>query len=455
VTLIGDFPDHLRHIAGFLQNGTPLLSRVSSVHRHVLSPLSVAASGGVEHVHLRVGYSYDVTLAGVQHLLGVRTTRLQLYTGPGGTGGVMEPGGTVCELVSHAMKHCPQLVDLEVQGCASMTDDVLVAFVVARPKLKRLSVCGCPGVTDATTWAVARYCPELEVLRLYECPLVTPDSIVGVVHACPNLTTLALSAVGDSVNGVLESLAQHCRGLRALYLPVHEDRSSAAVAGALRANPSIRVLSLEAMGCPDVTGVASAISTLRDLEELQLGATANLVNEDLRTIASGARKLRTLCVARCTRINDEGMGIVAECWPDLVHLNLNGCTSITAYGVTTVVTRCRKLQSLDIGLMRLHDVYVGNPWGLTQELGPLHAMLVALGRYGKELRELNLSGVLIPKGGDLEAVLAGCRKLQRIRVFSLRGLWRDDLEKLQVRYPQCTFVHTSRGAGWVVSTTPK
>ena len=64
-------------------------------------------------------------------------------------------------------KHCPNLTDIRLQGCA---------------------------ITDAAVIALAKHCPNLTDIRLDRCANITDAAVIALAEHCPNLTTIDLRA---------------------------------------------------------------------------------------------------------------------------------------------------------------------------------------------------------------------------------------------------------------------
>eukprot|EP00128_Syssomonas_multiformis_P000635 Colp12_sorted_trinity150504_noHs@21399 len=84
---------------------------------------------------------------------------------------------------------CPYLEDVNVSGCAKLTDNALVNFAKSCPKLKALDLSDCIQLTDKAMHALRTHCQDLQSISINRCGLVTPAAILPLARL-PKLTTL-------------------------------------------------------------------------------------------------------------------------------------------------------------------------------------------------------------------------------------------------------------------------
>ena len=99
---------------------------------------------------------------------------------------------------------------LNIDNCAKVTDDGLVAVLTASRDLRRLAVGNCGYLTDGALEAAIRYCPRLRHLDVSRCSF-TAEAVLGIAVRCTQLRTLVVASC--PVAGNIRTLAE-LRGVR-------------------------------------------------------------------------------------------------------------------------------------------------------------------------------------------------------------------------------------------------
>ena len=80
---------------------------------------------------------------------------------------------------------CERLEELNLRGCAQLTDHALYAFASRSSKyasIRRLDIGGCVLLTDSGVLELLKACSRLQWLNLSGCPRASGMSLFGVSH---------------------------------------------------------------------------------------------------------------------------------------------------------------------------------------------------------------------------------------------------------------------------------
>jgi hypothetical protein len=108
---------------------------------------------------------------------------------------------------------CTQLTTLDVGRVPSLTDS---AFEGVAERCAQLNVSGCALVSDRLLARLARSSPGLERLMCGDCPRVTRAGILGVCAGCPRLAWLHVRGSSTMDEACLYALAKLCPRLESL-----------------------------------------------------------------------------------------------------------------------------------------------------------------------------------------------------------------------------------------------
>eukprot|EP01137_Pigoraptor_chileana_P016292 Opistho-2@5744 len=114
----------------------------------------------------------------------------------------------------------PLLQHLNIGQCAAVDDCTQVAVTIAEscPDIRSLDFWRLSSLDYSGINAIANSCPRLEELDCGWCGRIDANSgcLANLARSCPNLKKVFLTAVRNTRAEDIESLAQHCKGLRQL-----------------------------------------------------------------------------------------------------------------------------------------------------------------------------------------------------------------------------------------------
>ncbi|KAI8464494.1 MAG: hypothetical protein J3K34DRAFT_526127 [Monoraphidium minutum] len=376
-------------------------------------------------------------------------------------------GGSVHGIAAVAL---PALEDLDLTGCAALSDASLRGALMGLTSLRRAALPGGAGLSDETLRAAAGALPALEALALQGCgAAVAFNGLQARAGGFPALTRLELRSC-DSVDGprlaavlegsplLAELLLEGCLQLHALTLQ-HPRLASVRLAGcrhlrsaALRCR-QLTSLSFEPPspglpGCTALTSLSLLSDSARRLELRGLPA--------LSTVRLEAPALRELAVAECDALaapalaaavggRRDGPGGAAPPGDAGAHLleclRIDGCGGMRELELRhrnlrrLSVSGCARLSGLAAALPSLAELSLEDCPELSRLAlrdGALTGLalgscsgLVALALEAPRLASLDLRGC-----GRLERLFLGCPRLEALDATFCAALSDQTLQDL-------------------------
>ena len=304
---------------------------------------------------------------------------------------------------------CRLLRVLRLPGCALLTDAGLAGFLSLKGALlEELDVTGCALMTNLAMRAIAESCPALRRLNMAGVSLVNDAGVRLLVEGCERLEWLNMAAI---------------RGSR---IPRVTDEGLALLGGA----PALRSMSIGLARISDrgvhalVAGRGGAGARLRTLSFAQCD---QLADGSLLAIGHCCPQLEELDLCGTRNLTDDGVVAIARGCPLLRRLSLRGADKLTDASIIAVSESCPALETLIVNGCELTD-----------------ACLVAFGKANFALHALDLQNtrrithVGLGALGDIEfrggSVVRGCPKLSLLRLTDCEASERD-IRTLALRLP--------------------
>ncbi|KAI6673377.1 hypothetical protein NL676_001283 [Syzygium grande] len=354
----------------------------------------------------------------------------------------------------------------------SLGDDALARVAASLPSLKKLKLKGCVDVSDDGLRAFSlRRPPALEKVSLAACGFGA-RGIVSLLLNCPSLRDLTLKRLRklDAQSTPLSIDA---------YYEGDDDDSAANDANAPKKKKKKQAnFQLERLCIKDLHNARLFIPLLcsskplkslvvcrssgnwdRVLESLRLrgdgGATAiaeiqmqnvQMGDSGLTAIAGSCPDLDTLYLSRVTDCSDEGLSAIASSCKKLRKLHIDAWTrfggrTIGEEGIAALAAKCSRLQELvlmgvpvrapSLGLLAsncpcLERVALCN----TDSVGDREMEAIAA-KFGA-VKKLCIKNCPITARG-VEAVVAGCASLVKLKVKRCRGIGQESVSQLRAR----------------------
>lgn len=191
--------------------------------------------------------------------------------------------------------------------------------------LQSLDISYCRKITDKGLSAVAEGCRDLRTLHLAGCRFVSDSLLEALSKNCHSLEELGLQGCTNITNSGLSVLVEGCRRIK------HLDINKCSNIGDIGISSVSKACSL-------------TLKTLKLLDCYKVG------DESILSLASYCKNLETLVIGGCRNISDESMkSLAAACSNSLRKLRMDWCLNITDSSLDCIISRCKKLEVLDIG----------------------------------------------------------------------------------------------------------
>ena len=238
------------------------------------------------------------------------------------------------------------LEELNISHCQRITDQGLVAAAAQFPGLRSLDCSRCYQLVEEGMLALSEKCKKLERLFVMGCRGLTRHAISSVLARCPLLVHVevpGIRVIASDMFALENRCLRNLRGLNVSNCKGFDDRALLNLAGLealetlnLHANPGITDLGL------------GAIASFKHLGRLCLARCSKITDNGLIKIATNCRRIRRLELDFCVLISDTGIMFVVDFFESLEYLSVRGCTNVTDVGVRCVLKHCHYLLELDV-----------------------------------------------------------------------------------------------------------
>ncbi|KAF8007601.1 hypothetical protein BT93_K1566 [Corymbia citriodora subsp. variegata] len=336
----------------------------------------------------------------------------------------------------------PSLKKLKLKGCVDVSDDGLRAFALRRPPaLEKVSLAAC-GFGACGIVSLLCNCPSLRDLTLKRLRKLDAQSTPLSIDACRDgdddeeAKNANASKKKKRADFQLERLCIKDLHNARLFIPLLCSSKPLKSLVVCRSSGNwdrvLESLRLRREG-------ATSISEIQ-MENVQMG------DPGLTAIAGSCPELDTLYLSRVTDCSDEGLSAIAGSCKKLRKLHIDAWTrfggrTIGEEGIAALAAKCSRLQELvlmgvpirapSLGLLAsncpcLERVALCN----TDSVGDREMEAIAT-KFGA-VKKLCIKNCPITAKG-IEAVVAGCANLVKLKVKRCRGIGQETVSRLRAR----------------------
>ncbi|KAG0756384.1 hypothetical protein G6F24_011188 [Rhizopus arrhizus] len=243
-------------------------------------------------------------------------------------------------------------------------EDLLKSTVVCR-KWNKL-------VFDGSLWS------KINIIPFYKT--IPTDYLLKLIKASSGFLKIANFRGCIQFNGhALRVLSEHCPNVQVMIINGCRNLSAASITCFLQRAHQLRVLDVS--GLDTVKNSTLAINSLSRLEKINLSWCRNITGQGLvPLVTSCSSSLRYLKIDGCPQLDDATMETFGRHMPNLTHLSLAACTSLTDTGL---------LSFLSIQKTKITHLNLSSCARLTD------ATLRHLSQYTPHLTHLELSGCVL------------------------------------------------------------
>jgi hypothetical protein len=229
--------------------------------------------------------------------------------------GLHEAGGT---WLSEAAE---SLTTLKLHNCSRMADGTLHSILSRCKSLVELDLSGCSSVTD--DGLVGVHLLQLRTLNISGCLLLGNGSIRSITEGCPSLLSINVAGMINVSDAGLEALGKGAPLLESLTIN-----------GASKYGYARRVTE---------EGLRGLVSELRALKHFVAPNMRRLGDQVLRDLARRAHRLEELNVA-ATAVTGKGLIALSRGCPALRLLNATGVQHVSDRVLVALGTGCPRLR---------------------------------------------------------------------------------------------------------------
>jgi hypothetical protein len=253
---------------------------------------------------------------------------------------------------------CVNIQRLSLEFLKSMNDSDIQAILYNSatnenyfPNLTDITIGGCHSLTDLAVEYIFNYCPALTSLSLYWNPQFTAaiaNSFQSHQQIAHNLKKLTLSGVKHLTNASIVQIAEKCVNLTYLDTTRIADLSAEGLIGIGRNIKNLEIFINYANPLTDDLGLISIGNKCRNLFVVDLTGARLISDKAIATIVQNNPQLIKLILQWCLLLGDDSLEAIGQNCHALRHLSVHGLQQITPRGIELLAEGCTKLEIIDI-----------------------------------------------------------------------------------------------------------
>ncbi|XP_053742793.1 dynein regulatory complex subunit 6 [Synchiropus splendidus] len=243
-----------------------------------------------------------------------------------------------------AVANASKLKRFTIQGNYQISDVGWKTLCVASPELCRLHAAECPRMTDASLKSVAAL-KNLQYLDVSYCHNLSDQGISHLADgsSASKLKELNVSHCGVITDEGVRRIAQRLVELRRLNLSYCDRLSDAALAGLSGSS----LHSLDVSGCNIHDQGLAALEKI-PIKTLILADCINITDDGIEVLCQHVRHLEHVDVSHCTSLSDTSVRALSFYCPGLVALRVSGCLKLTDMAVQYLTSGAQYVRELDV-----------------------------------------------------------------------------------------------------------
>ena len=229
-------------------------------------------------------------------------------------------------------KSCPLLEKLEIESWV-FDDEILLSLSQHCPRLRHLLVGWFHAEADAEE--------QVEEEEEEEQSMVTEAALIQLFQSCPDLRSLEYLP-RSATDASLRAIAVHCRQFEMIGIRCNTQVTDAGLCDMFKACPHLTTVQIHV--CPNVSD-ESILALTRYCPEIRIMTLdcPKLTETSLLYVAAHIRKLQELNVCSMS-LSDDLVSVISRRCKRLKSFSRTSCTGVTAVGILSVISRCRRLK---------------------------------------------------------------------------------------------------------------
>lgn len=379
-----------------------------------------------------------------------------------------------------ALAEAKNLERLWLGRCKLITDMGVGCIAVGCRKLELISLKWCLGVGDLGVELLALKCKYLKSLDLSYLPItdrclssifklqyledlvlegcfgIDDDSLASLKHGCKSLKKLDISSCQNiSHNGLASLTSGSGRVLEQLVLS-HGSPVTLALADSLKKLPMLQSIKLD--GClVTYAGLQAIGNWCVSLKELSLSKCPGVTDDGLSSLLTKHKDLQKLDITCCRKITYTSIDNITESCTTLTSLRMESCTLVPREAFVLIGQRCHFLEEIDItenevddeGLKSISSCSKLSSLKLGICLNITDEGVAHVGMCCSKLVELDLYRCTGISDSGISAIARGCPGLEMINIAYCKDITDSSLISLS----KCSSLNTveSRGCPLITS----
>ncbi|XP_022144548.1 SCF E3 ubiquitin ligase complex F-box protein grrA [Momordica charantia] len=198
-------------------------------------------------------------------------------------------------------------------------------------------------LTDESVKELSKFLPLIKFINLSNCSNLTCSSLFSLARNCPALTEVKMKNVNLEKDEDYTTDLSHPQ-LMSLDLSGNRNLCNEGVGKIASIFPNLELLKLN--HCAGITeeGIGELLRVCNKIRHLELNFCTGIKNLEMDFEVSAMEALRLQRLA----IEDSTLAVIGRRCPSLIHLDLLGCSKVTAEGVKEVVRNCRRLREINL-----------------------------------------------------------------------------------------------------------
>ncbi|KGN45231.1 F-box/LRR-repeat protein 7 [Cucumis sativus] len=246
------------------------------------------------------------------------------------------------EVLNSVANSCLSLKKLVLSRCSNFSLSGILLLLYKNLPIEWFCLEAAEFLTDESVKELSEFLPMVKFINLSNCSNLTCSSLFILARNCPALTDIYMKNVNlknehyttDFVNNQLMSLD----------LSENKNLCNEGLGKIASSFPNLELLKLNHCGGITEEGLGEVLSVCTKIRHLELNFCTGIKNIVMKFQLSAMEVLRL----RRLVIEDSTLAMVGRRCPSLIHLDLLGCSKVTAEGVMEVVRNCRGLREINI-----------------------------------------------------------------------------------------------------------
>lgn len=249
--------------------------------------------------------------------------------------------------------HLP-LKKLALSHCQNFTLLGISSILHAHQFLSELDLRGAYFLTDQCMKDLSGYLSNVTSINLAACSKLTNSTFFILTKSCSSLTEIKMERTNLGEEDHVVDLVKNTR-IRSLKLAGNERMSDDSLSKFASVCPNLQLLDVSF--CAGITGggIAEILKSCDDVRHLEVNFCAGVKSFGADSKLSKLGVLKAAGSGIC----DEGLVMVGQTCPWLLHLDLRGCSGVSTKGVKEIVRSCKGLREINIkGCLDLNAKFV-------------------------------------------------------------------------------------------------